>query len=182
MSATLGWEQSEELLRLCAATAGFDVAHMTRADACSVFDMLSGQAGIVGVTARFARTRIDALAAATPHRPARSPTPNPAPKPPPSSGPRTPAADRAALLRHDGGDLDEAHRDPRARDAPRAEPGAREGARVPHDGGARLGHPHGSPQREQALLVFDAVAATPGIVGVTARFAKARLALRYDGT
>ncbi len=178
LASTLGWEKSEELVETIATAAGFDPNDLTPDDAVVILDMLSRQQGLVGVTARFARSRADTLRRAR----VRPPPPAPpqiglAPDPTPVSGiQRTPSAHESAPWSHI---------------APKRLPIAelvsllaptigQEKASESIAFAVRLkGINEDKLTQEQALAVFEILSQNEGIVGVTARFAKARLVLRY---
>ncbi|HVY49259.1 MAG TPA: hypothetical protein VHB21_25385 [Minicystis sp.] len=174
LASTLGWEKSEELVMTVAKSLGLDPRRLSREDAVRVLEALSRQQGLVGVTARFAITRVDTLHG-------RHPRPDPPPAPPhdatPASGiQRTPGAPSEP---------------PTSNVAPRRLPLSELVALIASTIGEekaqesiafalRLkGITDDRLTQEQALAVFEVLASHEGIVGVTARFAKARLVLRY---
>jgi len=173
LASTLGWEKSDELVLRHVRATGLDEAHLTREDALSILDALGASSGIIGVTARFARSRVASLPPAAPAaapataprrltNPARAVTATHARELP--SSPKEPARrlstnDLAALLAPSLGEE-------KARECLltvlRERGLSREDLSI-----------------EEATLAFTDLAGTPGIVGVTARFAKARLVARY---
>ncbi len=180
LSSTLGWEKSEELVATIAHAAGFDPNDLTPDDAVVILDMLSRQQGLVGVTARFARSRADTL-----RRMRIRPPPPLAPQiglpgePTPVSGiQRTPSSHESASW---------------SNLAPKRLPiselvtliaptiGQEKAAESIAFAIRLKGIVEDKLTQEQALAVFEVLSQNEGIVGVTARFAKARLVLRYHG-
>jgi hypothetical protein len=174
LASTLGWEKSEELVGTVATKLGLDPARLDPDQAIEILDMLSRQQGIVGVTARFARSRCDSLKRAS-QSPPKTPPPRrgagdaarsgsiPAPPPEvPSSqvvSKRLPISELVALLAPTIGQEKSAE----------AITAAARASGITED---RL-------TQEQALGLFEVLASHDGLVGVTARFAKARLVLRF---
>jgi hypothetical protein len=177
LSSTLGWEKSEELVQTIAHAAGFDPNDLTPDDAVVILDMLSRQQGLVGVTARFARSRADTL-----RRMRIRPPPPVAPQiglpgePTPVSGiQRTPSHQSASWSNL----------------APKRLPiselvtliaptiGQEKAAESIAFALRVKGIVEEKLTQEQALAVFEVLSQNEGLVGVTARFAKARLVLRY---
>jgi hypothetical protein len=178
LSSTLGWEKSEELVETIATAAGFDPKDLTPDDAVVILDMLSRQQGLVGVTARFARSRADTLRRMR----VRPPLPAPPeiglpPEPTPVSGiQRTPASHPSAPWAHIS-----PKRLPIAELVTLIAPTiGQEKATESIAFVLRLkGIVEDKLTQEQALAIFEVLSQSEGIVGVTARFAKARLVLRY---
>jgi hypothetical protein len=179
LASTLGWEKSEELVATIAHAAGFDPSALTPDDAVVILDMLSRQQGLVGVAARFARSRADTLRRAR----VRSLSPAPAqtglpPEPTPVSGiQRTPSSPhQSASWSHLA-----PKRLPLAELVSLIAPTiGQEKANETIAFAIRVkGIQDDKLTQEQALAVFEVLSQHDGIVGVTARFAKARLVLRY---
>jgi len=117
-----------------------------------IFDVLERTPGLVGLAARFARSR----------------APDGGPFLPPFAGPADPfAAYGADRLSRD--DLVALFA------GPLGEEKAREVVAAALD---RLGTKAASFDREQSMTVLDALCGEPGLVGTVARFAKVRLILR----
>ena len=167
LAATLGWEKSAEVVNATAQRLGLPAAIVTAAQAAALLSELAKAPGMVGVTARFARSRMEFGA------PSSSPTSGrasvvsqtPADEAPPSSL-KTVArslltSELVALLASTVGQ-------------DRADEAVGEVAR-------RLGLPSRSLSRDQTMAVLDDLASRPGLVGVTARFAKARAILLFGG-
>jgi hypothetical protein len=156
-------------------TFGFDPARLTNDQAIVVMDRLARSAGLVGITARFTLPRLtptEEAAPPTPRADASQPRSQPAPfdSGPPSSKSQPvsavrvgtiPLADLIALLASSMGNE-------------KAEELVREAARGRTVVAGAIAQP-------DALGVLEELARQPGLVGVTARFAKARLALRSAG-
>ncbi|HEY4118197.1 MAG TPA: hypothetical protein VGM56_10085 [Byssovorax sp.] len=174
LSSTLGWEKSEELVTSTAHAASLDPARLTRADAIAIFDALSAVQGIVGVTARFARSRIDAVVGGADDPVASSAAPVAASAAPAQGGPPRRASVRMAAVA--------AQRMPVAELA--ALLAASLGQEKAHEcvtAALQQRGIVGPVTIEQATSVFDDLGRAQGIVGVAARFAKARIALRFGG-
>jgi len=161
-SSTLGKEKSEELVTSAARSLGYSPEHLTLSQTDELLSTLGSQPGIVGVAARFARSRIQAARAGSSGKLARvivSVPAAPAPEAKPSPVSVTPA-DIAALLEHTLG--------------------SEKSVEVVASAMQSLGIPDGRLVREQAVGVLEVIAKAQGIVGVVGRFAKARLILRFD--
>ena len=164
-ASTLGREKSEELVISAARGLGYSHEHLTLSQTEELLTMLGSQPGIVGVAARFARSRIQAARGASSGRLARvvAPAPavpaGPAPEAKPSPMSVTPK-EIAALLEHTLG--------------------SEKSVEVVASAMQSLGVPDGRLMREQAVAVLEVIAKVQGIVGVVGRFAKARLILKFD--
>jgi hypothetical protein len=167
LAPTLGQEKSEELLRGAAAELGLAGAFLEPRHALAVVDRLGGLPGMVGVAARFVRTRY--LEKARPPS-SRAPSLGRAPTPtallPPSPAV---AATRATVTRHALVHLL----------VPSL--GKERGDELVTATARRLGLAVEAFDKAQALALFDALAELPGIVGVAARFSKARVVLLFLG-
>lgn len=152
LAAALGEEKGDEIVTAAAHALGFAGQEFAPEEARAIFERVAKTEGLIGVVARFALSRgeLDAVIHSTP-----SPAPC-APKA--AEGPPLPAhggaVDLVALL---GPALGME----KARDATTI-------------AAARLGLDAASLSRQDALRVLDELAREEGIVGVIARFAKAR--------
>ena len=168
LAATLGWEKSAEVVNATAQRLGLSAVVVTPAQASALLSELAKAPGMVGVTARFARSRMEFSA------PQSSPTSGRASvvpqTPPPEEAPPSSlkSVTRSLLM----GELVALLASTVGQD--RADEAVLEAVR-------RLGLPTRSLSRDQALAVLDDLAARPGLVGVTARFAKARAILLFGG-
>ncbi len=152
LSSALGDEKSEEIVTSAARSLGYTSAFYTAAEVRAIFDALARSEGLIGVVARFAISRGDVERVVT-----RGPR----------SARRTSVqmeAVRAATSVDLLPLLAPALGIDKARDATTAA-----AARLKLD-------PH-ALTREHALLVLDELTKNEGIVGVVARFAKARFLL-----
>lgn len=205
LSPTLGWEKSEE--SVTGAMKLLDLPDELDVDqAHAILDLLSRIAGVVGVTARFARSRADFGRAAAASRDA---PPRTIGRPPASAPSSALGAAQASPVRPP---VPPSWRDPTpVPDAPASARGSAPGS-APTATAARftisldevaglLAHTVGLEKsreavrasakragiwdervdREQASRLFDDLARQDGIVGITARFGKARLILRFGG-
>jgi hypothetical protein len=151
LSSALGEEKSEEVIVWAAREAGLSPSTSYSADELrAIFARLAAVEGLVGVVARFAISRGDVEKLAARSRP---------------SGETRASEPRLAVVV----DL-----------IPLLAPSIGvEKAREAIDGAAmRLGLDARTLTREHALAVLDVLAKTDGIIGVVARFAKARFLLR----
>ena len=164
LAPALGKEKSEELITSCVKSLGYAADRLNLEQAIKVLTALEEQPGIVGVSARFAKTRL-----ATPHRAeSKAQSVQRSLEPPPGEAARSlqPGAagslkseELAALLAHSLG--------------------TEKSREVVSVALSRLGIPAGNLDANQARAVLDLTAKAEGIVGVTARFAMARLILRF---
>lgn len=164
LAATLGWEKADEVVALAISRMGVDPSRLTAYQARKILELLASAPGIVGVTARFAQSRAsfgsaaqrrveEARAAANAMRPGAAATTGR----PRQSEVRVKRSEIAALL---GPNVDAAR-----------------SARAVDDAARELGVQTESLTPQQAIKVLDALANEDGVVGVAARFAKARFAL-----
>jgi hypothetical protein len=151
LASALGQEKSEELISSAARAQGLSGLSFSPDEVREIFQVLSKTEGLVGVVARFALSRGDVEVIV-----AEAPLSN---REPPSVRPETKptAADILPLLSPALGTE-------KARDATEA-------------AAAKLGLDLGNLTRDEAILLLDEMAGTEGIVGVVARFAKARFLL-----
>ena|SRR5579859_895773 len=166
LAPTLGQEKSEEVVGETARSLGILGDEFTVSKALAVLDALGKWSGMVGVAARFARTRFEG-------RPHEGAVVDEAPvssggtrrEAKPSSG-RMPAAphrvDRKQIVNLLAPTL-----------------GDEKSEEVVVAALSRRQLPLDTLDQKQALIVLEDLAAQHGLVGVTARFAKARLILLF---
>lgn len=155
LAAALGQEKSEEVILSTARSLGFEPPWFSANEVRALFATLSQVEGLIGVVARFAVSRgdVEALVESALTESARNPTAHA----PSSAKQRVAAVDLLPLLAPTLGTE-------KARDAVTAST-------------LRQGFDPASLTHEQALAVLDDLARSEGIVGVVARFAKARFLL-----
>lgn len=162
LAATLGWEMSEDKVAGAMRRLGLNGGHITHAQGLAILDELAREPGMVGVTARFARSRADLSGS---FEPTSSRRPSALEEPAPPSSPS--ALAKATLsLRELVPLLAHAVGQEKSHEAILA-------------GVRRLGLPEDRLDREQAGALFEDLAAQGGLVSITARFAKARLILLF---
>jgi hypothetical protein len=167
LAATLGWEKSAEVVNATVQRLGLPAVFITTGQATFLLSELAKAPGMVGVTARFARSRMDLAG------PPSAPISGRASASTPPSSDESPASSlknvaRSLLVGELVGLLASTVGQERAEDA------VLEAVR-------RLGLPARALSRDQALSVLDDLASRSGLVGVTARFAKARAILLLGG-
>lgn len=203
LASTLGAEKALEVVDAAVNRLGLGAVSgdLSLDQSLSILDDLSRAPGMVGITARFARTRLDAprsasfLKSASPRRermPSYSSLEGAA-----SGRDRTPGSgpvsSRPANL--DSGPI--SVRAPSSQDAPSSAVkggtvtaeeiaalltsamGAQQSQEVVRTAILDLGLPDGRLDKQQAMAVLDFLAQSPGVVGLCARFGKARLILRF---
>lgn len=155
LAAALGQEKSDEVVVSTARSLGFGPLHYSAQEVRTLFEALSKAEGLIGVVARFAVSRGDvetlfekAMTESSRHAAAHDHS---------SAKTRITAVDLLPLLAPALGTE-------KARDAVTTT-------------AQRLRFDPQSLTREQALTVLDELAQSEGIVGVVARFAKARFLL-----
>lgn len=155
LASALGQEKADEVVTSAAHALGFAGSSHTIEEARAILERLATTEGLIGVVARFALSRgdVDALVESAPASEAR---PSASPERP-SKSPRADVVDLLPLLAPALGTE-------KARDATTAV-------------ATRLGLDARCLTREEALTVLDELAREGGIVGVVARFAKARFLL-----
>lgn len=155
LASALGQEKSEEVVAATSRTLGFGGPSYSATEIRSLFDAVSKADGLIGVVARFAVSRgdVDALV----EKALSASTRNPRTRETTSGSVHIAAIDLLPLLAPALGTE-------KARDAVTT-------------GAQRLRFDPQSLSREQALAVLDDLAHSDGIVGVVARFAKARFLL-----
>jgi hypothetical protein len=162
LASTLGWEMSEDKVATAMQRLGMTGGSLTHRQGLEILDDLAREPGMVGVTARFARSRADLSGSFEPASSRRSTA---AAEPPPSSS-SAPQAKATLSLREIVPLLAHAVGQEKSHEAILA-------------GVRRLGLPEDRLDREQAGALFEDMAQQGGLVGVTARFAKARLILAF---
>jgi hypothetical protein len=159
LAATLGWEMSEDRVANAMRRLGMSGGALTHEQGLAILDDLAKEPGMVGVTARFARSRADLSGSFEPANSRRAAALEEAP-PVSSRAPSTLALrEIVPMLAHAVGQ-EKSHEAILA-------------------GVRRLGLPEDRLDRDQAGTLFEDLAQQGGLVGVTARFAKARLILAF---
>jgi hypothetical protein len=187
LAPTLGWEKSSEVVESAAIRLGLSPGRALRVDqALAVLDELARTPGMVGIAARFARSRLEARtsAAAAPAAP-RSPDAAAA------SASAEPLSRRSASPFHEGPKSQRLD-DPVSSRSTGTSISTREIAallssalgtdkaqEVVAAAAARLGLSSDRLDKAHAIALLDHLAAEPGVVGLCARFGKARLILRF---
>lgn len=171
LAPTLGLEKSSEVAEAAAAKLGFSTGSLTMAQTTAILDDLARTPGMVGIAARFARTRLFPTQQV---RPESTRPPAPAAEVLPASGPLSkqtpPSAPRAAGASVTADDIAALFA---------GAMGADKAAEVIHGAARRLGLDPQRFDRTQAMALLDHLAVEPGVVGLCARFGKARLILRF---
>ena len=163
LAPALGDEQSQAVVSEMARQLGLTKETLSAGQAQSVLSGLSPTPGLVGVACRFASSRLDAFRQGRPAlaQPRPSSRPGPDDEVPPKHAEQTNTVTRDDIVDMLGRTL------------------GRETSEAAVDVAARsLGIRGQSYDRAQALALLEYVATTPGLTGVTARFAKARLILK----
>jgi hypothetical protein len=160
---TLGKEKSHELILSRAKSLGYSADRLNLEQALKILAVIGTEQGIVGVAARFARTRL-----VTPHKKQTQAQSMPRSLAPaievplnsvsPSAGGTIESEELVALLAHSLG--------------------TEKSREVVHSALSGLRVSAGRLDAEQAHAVLEVTAKVEGIVGVTSRFAKARLILQ----
>jgi hypothetical protein len=155
LAAALGQEKSDEVVLATARSLGFTPPYFSANEVRSMFEAMSKAEGLIGVVARFAVSRgdVDALVEKARSQSSR----NPSTKDASSTKVRIAAVDLFPLLAPALGTE-------KARDAVTLT-------------AQRMRFDPQSLTHDQALAVLDELAQSEGIVGVVARFAKARFLL-----
>ena len=167
LAPTLGQEKSEELLRGAAAELGLAGPSLEPRHALALVERLGALPGMVGVAARFVRTRyLEKARASSSRAPSLGRPPTPTALLPPSP---VATAMRATVTRHALAHLL----------APSL--GEEKGDELVAATARRLSFGVEAFEKAQALAIFDALSEMPGIVGVAARFSKARVVLLFLG-
>jgi hypothetical protein len=159
LASALGQEKSEEVVLSTARSLGYAGPYYSANEVRGLFVQLSKTEGLIGVVARFAVSRGDVEALVEKAQSTRNPrvSAKPGVSDPPSSKSRIAVVDLLPLLSPALGTE-------KARDATTAT-------------AVRLGFDARSLSRDEALAVLDDLARSEGIIGVVARFEKARFLL-----
>lgn len=152
LAASLGLAVARDTVRAAMTELGLRGDSLTFAAAVQVLELLTGRPGLVGISARLARTRFESSRARASRQQAPAETPPSSPKAPPSGGP----PDLVAMLAPSLGDA-------RAR-------------AVIAEAMVALGLTS-IRTAEAALRVLEQLSLGEGPVAVTARFAKVRVHL-----
>jgi hypothetical protein len=183
----LGVEKSTQLVLATAAKLGYWQADSyTRTEANAILRILGTTDGLVGVVARFAVSRVSSVALprsslpgaspfgralSAPSFPATSPGSEPArPPPPPKSTPQLPDSGRGPTMALS--ELEDLF-------APTV--GVEKARSLLHTSCLRLSVGAGPYSRTDALAIVDGMTDEDGLVGVVARFARARILLKLPG-
>jgi hypothetical protein len=166
LSPALGWDKSEEVVADLVRTLRL-AEPLTGADAEAILDSLSRTPGMVGVAARVARSRqewsheLSTPTTAEASDPvSRRPTSHPLP-PTQAARPAAPMFTRQELTALLAQNI-----------------GREQSAQAIRNCATRLSLPEGPLDQHQATLLLEELARQKGLVGISARFAKARLILR----
>jgi hypothetical protein len=176
---TLGQEKAAEVLGAATRKLSLSSRHLDVEQVSAVLALLTQTGGLVGVAARLVQARIGGCSP-----PSASPTSKEIPggasgagaAPPSAVGPRSGPAPGTSRSGSAGGASSLAKGDLVALLSPSM--GDEKASEVVSQGLRRAGVSGDTFPRERALLVLEELAKTPGLVGVTARFAKAKLLLR----
>jgi hypothetical protein len=163
IAPALGKEKSHELILSSAKSLGYPADRLSLERVLKILAMLGAEPGIVGVAARFAKTRL-----VTPHEAQTQAQSMPRSLAPvvdarsnsvsPSAGGTIESAELVAVLAHSIG--------------------TEKSREVILSAMSKLRISEGRLNAEQAHAVLELTAKAEGIVGVTSRFAKARLILQ----
>jgi hypothetical protein len=191
LAPTLGWEKSSEVVDASVGRLRLAPNALTPEQAFAVLDDLARTPGMVGIAARFARSRLDAPRVQPPPSDVL-PTSGHASAPasmarPPDSGKRPPDTPRCA-----------GHGEaPAARSTPKpvapgttistsevaallsSAMGTKKAQEIVLATARHLGFTAERLDKAQAMALLDHLAVEPGVVGLCARFGKARLILRF---
>jgi hypothetical protein len=209
LTPTLGWDKSSEVVSVALARRGLSHGELSLDDALTLLEVLSGTAGMVGIAARYAATRVQSLratsSAAPPSRAESArggPSSSPGSQQPSSAGSRssatTPpssAAPQSSTLRSADATAPPVSGSGDMPSSSRARPvavdlrdivelfegamGRERSEEVVFAAARRLSLPTERLDKAHALSLLDTLVSEPGIVGLCARFAKARLILRF---
>jgi hypothetical protein len=179
LAPSLGEEKSSDVVTAALAKLGFEGAVLEPAQVDAVLDLLASERGLVGVAARVAKQRSRVF----------SDDPNLT-----SSGDSSSASRRSLWPRATDGRVYESSSSLRAPSMPPSAPtkvrvkdltrmlaatlGDAKGEEIVRATLARLSLTEPEVTRDEALEVLEILAKEAGVVGVTARFAKARMLLK----
>jgi hypothetical protein len=162
LAPALGKEKSEELISSFAKSHNYSMDQLSFEQALEMLTTLGEEPGIVGVSARFAKARL-VMPQGTPSLAYRP------------EGSLPPHAETASSLRPVTATLDSGE----LVSLLAKSLGTEKSREVVSAALSGLGFAAGTLDLHQAQQVLDLTAQTEGIVGVTSRFAKARLMLRF---
>ena len=154
LAPTLGQERSREAIVRAARELGIDGDGFGWSEGIAILDRLAKGVGLLALAARIARDRM-AAQGPSPEREAEASPEVALCEAAPGSGPRVSVARLVSQL------------------APAL--GQEKSEQLVGDALRALGFGGGELSLEQALSTLDQLGTTPGIIGVTARFARARL-------
>jgi hypothetical protein len=162
LEPTLGWDKSAEVVETTARELGLPANNLTLSQVLRIFEALGPRPDLVGVAARFARTRLEGDTGRLTNVP-RAPevskdAPPPSPPAPESPGRWIPVTELVDLL------------------APSL--GVEKSASLVAATGADLGLAVNKLDMHGALAILSRLAKSEGLVGVVAKFAKAQLILK----
>ena len=172
LATTAGPEKSRHAVHEGLRKLGIETEVLTNSQALELLDMLAEHEGILGITARFVRVRVERCRSLPSSLP-------PAPDSSPPSG-RVSLVDADPLANVDTGMMPVFSR-LMLTNLLTGTLGRDVAAAAVHEAADALALPDTAWTHDQALTVLDAMAEKQGIVGVTARFAKARLLLKQAG-
>jgi hypothetical protein len=158
LAASLGWEKSADVVNATVARLGFPPVLITPEQAFALLAELAKAPGMVGVTARFAGSRLESSRPPSLSSRASFASTSMGDALPVSFVQKVP---RVLLL----GEIAELLASTVGQE--RADEAVREVVQ-------RLAFPANALTREQTLALLDAIAVRPGLLGMTARFAKTR--------
>jgi hypothetical protein len=182
LAPTLGWEKSTEVVGEAAARLELPSEAMTLAQAIQLLGELGRAAGMVGIAARFARSRLDGPRPPPPVSVIRPSTP-----PPSSRSRETRAVTIAESPRLPTFDAPPSSRKPPETTVTAHEIasllavalGAEKALELVLGAARRLGIAPERIDKQHAMALLDQLAGEPGVIGLCARFTKARLILRF---
>jgi hypothetical protein len=195
LAPTLGQEKSHDVVEEAARALGITADEVETAVALRLLEALGKESGIVGVAARFARQRFESRPAAENANAQEEPPISSGPSSAPSSAPSSSPTSAASSAASSGGPSSGPRRigGPRHGSTPKrtverhslvallAPTLGQEKAEDVVVGALRLlGLPEDNLDQRQALAMLEQLAGVPGLVGVTARFAKARVILLFS--
>jgi len=165
LASSLGWEKSAEVVNAAVVRLGYPPVLITSTQAFALLAELAKSPGMVGVTARFARSRMES---------ARSSS---------SSGGRAISAPRSSS---EATPVSSVQKVPRVLQVTEivgllaSTVGQERAEEAVNDVVGRLKLPEQALSRTETLALLDDLAAKPGLLGMTARFAKARALLLFS--
>src|SRR4051794_6438077 len=155
LAPTLGQQKSEAVVAAAMARLRMDDGPLTLEEGLVILDEVAREPGVVGVAARFARTRVDWNRSLAPlDRGSGPPSARPKRGPPPTLATREIVSRLANTV------------------------GMEKSREAVAESMRRLGLTAPQLDRDQAAALLDDLAHDDGLVGLTARFAKARLLVK----